>query len=95
MALQPPQNLDGERSTNKYLPGSTTGSLINGVTKYSAFHDTCVRFSFQVVPFSQTIVIMQIGLRYEISISVAGCSITIDRAMTMSLFSMCMMVNGY
>ena len=40
-------------------------------------------------------IIIQIGLSYELSSSVAGCNVRIDRAMTMSLFLMCMMANGY
>ena len=47
-----------------------------------------------VLPF-HTKIIIQIGLSYELSTPVAGCSIRIKRAVTMSLFSMCMMVNCY
>ena len=40
-------------------------------------------------------VVTKIGLSYELSTSVAGYSIILDRAMAMSLFSMCTMTNGY
>ena len=84
----------GERSTNIWLPDSVTGSLINRLTKYSGFQDACVRFSFPVLLFKNKFLI-KIGLSYELSTSVTGCSIRIYRAMTMSLFSMYMMASGY
>ena len=37
--------------------------------------------------------IIQIGI--EFSTSVAGCRIKVDRAMKMSLFSMCIKASGY
>ena len=71
------------------------GCLTHRVTKYSGFQDFCVTFSFPALPFRKKIVIIQIGLNEEFSNSVAGCSIRVDRAMPISLFSMCMMGNGY
>ena len=71
------------------------GCMIHRVTKYSGFRDLCGRFSVPALPFRQNIVIIQIGLNYEFSTSVAGCSIRIDRTMKMSIFSMCMMAIFY
>jgi len=73
--------------------GLITACLSHGVIKYSGFLDTCVRFSFLLLPFRKEINI-QIALSYEFSTSVPGGSIRVDRAMKRSLFSMCMVANG-
>ena len=73
--------------------GPISGRVIHRVAKYSVFHNACVRFSFSVLPFCKTIVIIQTGLSWELSTSVAGCRTGVGRAMKMLLLSMCMMVN--
>ena len=67
--------------------GPITGYLIHKFTKYSGFQDACVRFSCPVLPFRQKCHHSN-RLMLGILHFSPGCSIRVDSAMEMSLFSM-------
>ena len=89
MAPNPRKNLDdGERRTTNWLPDSYCH-------KVQWISGCLCKIFFPSPTLSRNKVNIQIRLNYEFSTSVAGCSIRVDRARTMSLFSMCMMAHGY
>ena len=69
-----------------------TGCLIHRVTKYRGFQDACVRFSFPILPYHKQN--CHNSNRFKVFV-ITGCSIRVDRALKVSLCSMCVMANGY
>ena len=55
--------------------GPITGCLIHRGTKYRRYKDACVTISFPVLPFCKELFMMQIGLSWEFSPSVAGSTL--------------------